>query len=82
MKRGRLFGVSYQDVLKKGRGVVVGMEDLKASVENDEVLVIMRIYGVPGRNVSGERLLELCSDLELVIENTYFRKKGITKLTW
>ena len=32
-------------------------------------------------NVSGERLLELCSELELVIGNMYFRKKGINKLT-
>ena len=39
-------------------------------------------YGVPGRNVSGERVLELCSELELVIGNTYFRKKGINKFTW
>ena len=39
-------------------------------------------YDVPGRNVSGEWLLELCSEIELVIENTYFRMKGINKFTW
>ena len=24
----------------------------------------------------------MCSELELVVENTYFRKKGINKYTW
>ena len=37
---------------------------------------------MPVRNVNEERLLELCSELDLVIGNTYFRKKGINKFTW
>ena len=56
--------------------------DLSARVGNEEVVGVMVKYGVPGRNVSGERLLELCSELELMIGNMYFRKKGINKFTW
>ena len=37
--------------------------------------------GVPGRNVSGERLLEMCSELELRTGNQFFRKRGINKFT-
>ena len=42
---------------------------------NEEVLGVTGKYGVPGKNVSGEKLLEMCSELELLIGNTYFRKK-------
>ena len=37
--------------------------DLNTRVENEEVHDVMGKYGVPGRNVSEERLLELCSEL-------------------
>ena len=37
---------------------------------------------MPIWNVSEERLLELCSELELVIENMCFRKKGKNKFSW
>ena len=56
--------------------------DLNARVGNEEILGVMGKYGGPGRNVSGERLLEMCSELELGIGNTYFEKKGINKFTW
>ena len=55
--------------------------DLNARVGNEGVLGVMRKYGVTGRNVNGERLFKLCSELDLVIGNTYFRKKGINKFT-
>ena len=55
--------------------------DLNARVGNKEVHGAMGKYWVPVRNVSGERLLELCSEMELGIGNTYF-KKGINKFTW
>ena len=32
--------------------------------------------GVPGREVSEKRLLEMCSDMEIEIGNTYFSIKG------
>ena len=56
--------------------------DLNDRVGNEEMLGVIRKYGVLGRNVSGERLLEWFSELELVVGNTFFRKKGINKLTW
>ena len=58
------------------------MGDLNARVVNEEVHGVMGKYGVPGGNVSGDRLLEMCSELELAIEITYFRKKEIIKFTW
>ena len=59
---------------------VVVLGDLNARVGNEEIIGVMRKYGVPGRNVSGKRLLELLSELELVIGNSYFRKKGLMSL--
>ena len=55
---------------------------LNARIGNEEVRGVMGKYRLAGRNVSGESLLELCSELELAIGNTYFRKKGTNKFTW
>ena len=38
-------------------------------------------YGVPGRNESCERLLEMCAEQELVVGNSLFRKKDVCKYT-
>ena len=46
--------------------------DLNARVGN---VVIEGIVGVPGRNESGERLLEMCAEQELVVGNSWFKKK-------
>ena len=45
------------------------------------VLGVVGKYGVPGRNESGVKLLELCMEQELVVGNTLF-KKDINKYTW
>ena len=39
-------------------------------------------FGVPGENESGEKLLEMCVERELVIGNSWFKKKRINKYTW
>ena len=38
---------------------------------------IVRQHGVPGRNKSGEQLLEMCAEQELVVGNSWFKKKGV-----
>ena len=40
--------------------------DLSAIV-NEEVLGLIGKYGVPGRNINGERLLEMCFEMKIVI---------------
>ena len=47
-----------------------------------EVEGVVRKYGVPGENESGERLLDMCVEQELAIGNSFFKKKGINKYTW
>ena len=32
--------------------------------------------------MSGERLLDMCVEQELVIGNSFFKKKGLNKYTW
>ena len=32
-------------------------------------------YGVPGENESGERLLDMCVEQELVIDNSFFQEE-------
>ena len=84
-KRGSHFGASLQDALKKrkrGACHVVVLGYLNARVGKEDVLGAMGKYGVPGSNVSGERFLELCSELELVIGNAFLRKNGIKMFTW
>ena len=42
-----------------------------------EVEGVVGKYGVPGENESGERLLDMCVEQEMVIGNCFFKKKGI-----
>ena len=37
---------------------------------------------MPGRNESGERLLEMCAEQELVVGNSSFKKNDVYKHTW
>ena len=39
-------------------------------------------HGVPGRNESGKRLLEMCAKQELVVGNRWFKKNDVYKYTW
>ena len=39
-------------------------------------------YDVPGRNDSGENLIGLCMERELVVGNTLFKERDIHKYTW
>ena len=37
---------------------------------------------MPGINESGERLLEMCAEHELVVGNCWFKKNDVYKYTW
>ena len=53
------------------RNYVVVLGDLNARVGDGEVEGVVGKYGVPGENESGERLLDMCVEQELVIGNSY-----------
>ena len=59
--------------------VVLG--DLNARVRNEMIEGIVGRHGVPGRNESGKRLLEMCAELELVVGNSWFKKNYVNKYT-
>ena len=56
--------------------------DLNARVGNTVIGGVVARYGVPGVNESGECLIEMCIDQELVVGNTFFKKKKKNKYTW
>ena len=60
--------------------VVLG--DLNARVRNDVIEGIVGRHGVPGRNESGERLLEMCAEEELLVGNSWFKKNYVYRYTW
>ena len=60
--------------------VVLG--DLNARVGNEVSEGIVGQHGVPGRNESGERLLEKCTEQELVVGNSWFKKNYVYNYTW
>lgn len=66
----------------KRKNYVVVLGDLNARVGDEEVDGVVGKYGVAGRNWSGERLLEMCGEQELVIGNSWFKKKSVNKYTW
>ena len=61
---------------------VVVLGDLNARVGNEVIEVIVGRQGVPGRNESGERLLEMCAEQELVVGNSWSKKKDVDKYSW
>ena len=60
--------------------VVLG--DLNARVGNEVMEGIVERHGLPRRNESGERLLEMCAEQELAVGNTWFKKNDVYKYTW
>ena len=56
--------------------------DLNARVGNKVIEAIVGRHGVPGRNESGEQLLEMCAEQELVVDNSSFKKNDVYKYTW
>ena len=61
---------------------VVLLGDLNAKVGENEIENIIGKYGVPGRNESGEMLVNMCAEHEMVIGNTWFKKAPINRYTW
>ena len=61
---------------------VVRLGDLNARVGDEVVRDVIGRHGVPGRNESGEELIGLCLERELIIGNTWYKKKNINKYTW
>ena len=65
-----------------GRNVnVVLMGDLNARVGDEQVDGVIEKYGVPGRNRSGEKMLEIRMEKKLVVANTVFKKNDVHKYT-
>ena len=56
---------------KRGGSHVVVLGDLNAKIGNEAVDGVIDKYGRLERNVRGERLLKMCSEMEMVIGNTY-----------
>ena len=54
---------------------------LNARVGNEVIEEIVRQHGVSGINESGERLLEMCAEQELVVGNSWFKKRDVYKYT-
>ena len=61
---------------------VVVLRDLNARMGNEVIEGIVGQHGVPGRNESGERLLEMCAEQGLVVGNSWFKKNDVYKYTW
>ena len=57
------------------RNYVVVLDDFNARVGDGEVEGVVEKYGVPGENESGERLLDMCMEQELVIGNSFFQEE-------
>ena len=55
--------------------------DLHSRVGNEVIEGIVGRHGVPGRNESGERLLEMCAEQELVVGNSSLKKNDVYKYT-
>ena len=64
------------------RNYVITLGDLNARVGDGEVEGVVDKFWVPGENKSSERLSDMCVEQELVIGNSFFKKKWIDNYTW
>ena len=60
--------------------VVLG--HLNSRVGNEVIQGIVGQHGGPGRNETGEQLLEMCAEQELLVGKSWFKKKDVYKYTW
>ena len=56
--------------------------DWNAKVESQEILGITHKFGLGVQNEAGQRLIELCQENALVIENTLFQQHKRRLYTW
>lgn len=61
--------------------IVAVLGDLNAMVGEFEIEGVTGMYRVLGVSESGQRLIEMCSVLRLLIGNTFFKKQMIHKYT-
>ena len=61
---------------------IVLMGDLNARVGDREIDGVTGKFGVQGINDNSEKLIEVCSERNLIIGNTCFKKRMIHKYTW
>ena len=51
-------------------------------MRNEVIEGVVGRHGVPGRNESGKRLLEMCAEQELLVGHSWFKKNDVNKYTW
>ena len=56
---------------------VVPLKDLNARAGDVDMDVVIGRFGVPGVSNCGERLIEMCSELGLLIRDICFKKRRI-----
>jgi len=61
---------------------VIVLGDLNARVGDEVIDGVVGKFGVPGRNESGECLIDMCLEQEMIVGNTCFKKKNVNKWTW
>ena len=64
-----------------GNESVVVLGDFNARVGNEVIEGIVGRHDVPGRNESGEQLLEMCAEQESLVGNSWFKKNDMYKYT-
>ena len=62
--------------------LLIGYFNARIGRENDKWPLVMGKHGIGKCNSNGELLLALCSEFELTVKNTMFKKKDERKTTW
>ena len=62
--------------------LLIGDFNARIGRDNDKWPLVMDKHGIGKCNFNGELLLALCSEFELIVTNTMFKKKDERKTTW
>ena len=60
--------------------ILVILDGLNARVGEEEIDEITGKWGVPETNTSGQMLIDVCAENNIIVGNTWFRKQNINKV--
>lgn len=58
------------------------MGDMNGKVSTDLINDVMGVFGMPGMNNNGRRLIDICNERGLCLCNSHFKHKDVHKYTW
>jgi hypothetical protein len=78
----QLLNETLKKVKRRNNKIMMGDMNAQIGPENEGLEHVIGRHGIGNTNKNGERLIDLCTNYELVISETVFPHKECHKVTW